>query len=389
MPSFRDESAMSKLNSPPSLFDSDRAPRKLWLSDDDFQSDMLKGVSRTFALTIPQLPTALCRVVSNAYLLCRIVDTIEDEPALSGARKSYFCEQFLETLNVAKSAELFSQQLAAALSSQTSLAEHDLIRNVPRVIRITRSFAEPQREALHRCVRTMAKGMGQFQLRGEKHGLRTLEDLDQYCYYVAGVVGQMLTRLFCLHSPEIAKRHDALMELAVSFGQGLQMTNILKDVWEDYQRGACWLPRRIFAEEGFDLSALTTARDRQGFERGVRRLIGIAHAHLGNAVSYSLLIPRQETGIRNFCLWAIGFAVSTLRKINKHIHYSDGNQVKISRASVKRTILTTRLTVQNDGFLKLLFYISTWGLPLALSSINWSPVATNETKQMGHGEITG
>ena len=179
------------------------------------------------------------------------------------------------------------------------------------------------------------------------------------------------------------------MELAVSFGQGLQMTNILKDVWEDYQHGACWLPRKIFAEEGFDLSALTTARDRQGFERGVRRLIGIAHAHLRNAVSYSLLIPKHETGIRNFCLWAIGFAVLTLRKIDKHIHYTDGNQVKISRASVKGTILTTRLTVQNDGFLKLLFYISTWGLPLAPSSIGWSSVATNATKQMGHGEITG
>ena len=68
----------------------------------------------------------------------------------------------------------------------------------------------------------MAKGMGQFQLRGEKQGLQSLEDLDQYCYYVAGVVGQMLTNLFCLHSPEIAQNRKALMALAVSFGQGLQ-----------------------------------------------------------------------------------------------------------------------------------------------------------------------
>ena len=100
----------------------------------------------------------------------------------------------------------FPANWAPALSSQTSPAEHELIRNIPRVIRITRSFSEPQREALHHCVRTMAKGMGQFQLRGENHGLQSLEDLDQYCYYVAGVVGQMLTRLFCLHSPEIAKQ---------------------------------------------------------------------------------------------------------------------------------------------------------------------------------------
>jgi len=361
---FTDESAMSKLTSTPNSDRIDLVPRKLWLSDDDFQSEMLEGVSRTFALTIPQLPAELCRVVSNAYLLCRIVDTIEDEPVLSGAQKNSFCQQFLKTLNVARNAEPFSRQLSASLSSQTPHAEHELIRNVPRVIRITRGFSEPQREALQRCVRTMAKGMGQFQSKGEKHGLQSLEDLDQYCYYVAGVVGQMLTRLFCLHSPEIAKNHDALMALAVSFGQGLQMTNILKDVWEDYQRGACWLPLKIFADEGFDLRDLTTARSRPGFERGVQRLVGIAHRHLKNALAYTLLIPKQETGIRNFCLWAIGLAVLTLRKINNHLDYTDGSQVKISRLSVKGTILATQLARQNGTLLKLLFYLAAWPLPL-------------------------
>ena len=375
MLAFRNESAMSKLTSPPS---SDLAPRKLWLSDDDFQSEMLEGVSRTFALTIPQLPAALCRVVSNAYLLCRIVDTIEDEPALTGARKNYFYEQFLRTLNVPRNAETFSRQLCVSLSSQTPPAEHELIRNVPRVVRITRSFSEPQREALQRCVSAMAKGMGQFQLRGEKQGLQSLEDLDQYCYYVAGVVGQMLTNLFCLHSLEIAQNRKALMALAVSFGQGLQMTNILKDVWEDYQRGACWLPRKVFAEEGFDLNDLTTGRNRQGFDRGVRRLVGITHGHLKNALSYSLLIPKEETGIRNFCLWAIGLALLTLRKINKHLYYTDGSQVKISRSSVKGTILATRLAVQNDRLLKLLFSIAARGLPSAFAS--GSSVGTSESR---------
>jgi farnesyl-diphosphate farnesyltransferase len=361
---FRDESAMSKLTSTPNSDRIDLVPRRLWLSDDDFQSEMLEGVSRTFALTIPQLPAELCRVVSNAYLLCRIVDTIEDEPVLSGAQKNSFCQQFLRTFNSARNAEPFSRQLCASLSSQTPPAEHELIRNVPRVIRITRGFSEPQREALQRCVRTMAKGMGQFQLRGEKYGLQSLEDLDEYCYYVAGVVGQMLTHLFCLHSAEVAKQHHALMALAVSFGQGLQMTNILKDVWEDYQHGACWLPRKMFAEEGFDLSDLTKAESRRGFERGVQRLVGIAHRHLKNALAYTLLIPKQETGIRNFCLWAIGLAVLTLRKINNHLDYTDGNQVKISRLSVKGTILATQLTRQNETLLKLIFYLAAWPLPL-------------------------
>jgi farnesyl-diphosphate farnesyltransferase len=374
---FRHESVMSK---PTLASGSDRVDpyaQRLRFSDDDFQSEMLKGVSRTFALTIPQLPPGLNRVVSNAYLLCRIVDTIEDEPGMTGVRKNYFCRQFLRALDGARNAERFSRQLCASLSSQTLPAEHELIRNVPRVLRITRSFSEPQREALQGCVRTMAEGMGKFQLRAQKNGVQSLEELDQYCYYVAGVVGQMLTRLFCLHSTAIAKNYDALMALAVSFGQGLQMTNILKDVWEDYRLGACWLPRQLFAGEGFDLGDLRTGQNRQGFEHGIRRLIGIAHGHLRNALSYSLLIPKHETGIRNFCLWAIGLAVLTLRKINSHLHYTDGNQVKISRLSVKGTLLFTGLSVKQDALLKYLFHVSAWRLPLVFPVAGWSPVVAS------------
>jgi farnesyl-diphosphate farnesyltransferase len=339
---------------------------------------MLQGVSRTFALTIPQLPPALCRVVSNAYLLCRIIDTIEDEPVISPPQKNYFCQQFLKTLSGEINAEPFPRQLGASLSSQTPPAEHELIRNLTRVVRITRSFSEAERGALQQCVRAMARGMSQFQLRGGKHGLQTLAELDQYCYYVAGVVGQMLTRLFCLHSPEIAKKRDSLMAFAISFGQGLQMTNILKDVWEDYERGACWLPRNLFAEEGFDLADLTTVKNRTEFERGIQRLIGIAHRHLRNAIAYTLLIPKQETGIRKFCLWATGLAVLTLRKINKRLYYTNGAQVKISRLSVKGTILATRLTLQNDALLKLLFYLAAWHLPLASERAGFPSLDPNE-----------
>jgi farnesyl-diphosphate farnesyltransferase len=382
MLSIRHESLLSE---PLLTSGSDRAEphgQRLSGSDDDFQSAMLAGVSRTFALTIPQLPPGLCRVVSNAYLLCRIVDTIEDEPDMNAARKNYFCRQFLHILDGARDAEPFSRQLCAALSSQTLPAEHELIRNIPRVLGITRSFSPPQREALQRCVRVMADGMGQFQLRADKQGLQSLIELDQYCYYVAGVVGQMLTRLFCLHSAAIAKNHDALMALATSFGQGLQMTNILKDVWEDFQQGACWLPRQLFAEEGFDLSDLSTGRNRQGFERGIRRLVGIAHGHLRNAISYSLLIPKHETGTRNFCLWAVGLAVLTLRKINRHLHYTDGNQVKISRLSVEGTVRLTGLSVRHDALLKYLYLISAWRLPLTFPLTGWSPAEASGSNEL-------
>lgn len=55
----------------------------------------LEGVSRTFAFTIPELPTGLRETVTNAYLLCRIADTIEDDPQLDADTKDSFHQRFL------------------------------------------------------------------------------------------------------------------------------------------------------------------------------------------------------------------------------------------------------------------------------------------------------
>ena len=68
------------------------------VSDLAYQAEILQDVSRTFALTIPQLPGALRDVVGNAYLLCRIADTIEDEPTLSAGQKQAFAERFVEVV---------------------------------------------------------------------------------------------------------------------------------------------------------------------------------------------------------------------------------------------------------------------------------------------------
>jgi farnesyl-diphosphate farnesyltransferase len=334
-------------------------------SDDQYQNHSLQGVSRTFALTIPQLPAPLCRAVSNAYLLCRIADTIEDEPAISAKQKRYFSQQFIRVVEGKVAAERFAAELAPLLSESTLPAERDLIRNVPRVIRITRSFNARQRDILARAVSIMARGMSVFQSNRDVSGLKDMPELDSYCYYVAGVVGEMLTELFCDYSRDIEKKRDAMMKLAISFGQGLQMTNILKDMWEDRLRGACWLPQEVFDRSRLDLKNLAAERGRlqDAFGEGLEKLIAIARGHLHNALSYTLLVPKNEPGIRRFCLWALGMAVLTLRKINRHRTFTSGSEVKISRRSVKATIFLTNALVRRDRLLKLLFSFAASGLP--------------------------
>ncbi len=328
-----------------------------------YQNEVLQGVSRTFALTIPQLPEKLRCVVGNAYLLCRIADTVEDEAALSADQKRLFTDQFIQVVEGEKQAITFAQDLFPLLSEQTLEAERDLIRNTERIIRITQSYNDNQKKALARCVRIMAKGMADYQEKETLNGLPDQVTMDDYCYYVAGVVGEMLAELFCDYSEEISQDHDELMDLSVSFGQGLQMTNILKDIWDDQQRGVCWLPRETFSKYGFNLTDLKPGNNNAEFQQGLGELLGIARAHLEDAMKYTLLLPPHEKGIRKFCLWAIGMAVLTLNKINKNRNFSHGYQVKISRRSVKATIFFTNIFVSNDKLLKLLFYFAAKSLP--------------------------
>ena len=119
------------------------------------------------------------------------------------------------------------------LGKECPQAEQDLILHTERVIRVTHSFTTVQQEILLRCVTVMAGGMAHFQAEETPFGLADMSQLNSYCYHVAGVVGEMLTSLFCDYSDEMATHQQELMQLSVHFGQGLQMTNILKDVRED------------------------------------------------------------------------------------------------------------------------------------------------------------
>lgn len=337
-----------------------RAP----VADEIYQERILQDVSRTFALTIPQLPPDLRKVISNAYLLCRITDTVEDDNALASEQTRRLANMFADVVAGKVPAQVFTDELYPLLSGHTLSAEHDLIKHVPAIIRITHSFNPVQRAALERCVRIMANGMADYQDTETLAGLTDLPAMDKYCYYVAGVVGEMLTELFCDYSQEINLQREKMMPLAVSFGQGLQMTNILKDIWEDRKRGACWLPRDIFHKQGFELVRLQPGCEDEGFHRGLGILIGVARDHLRDALDYTLLIPPRETGIRRFCLWALGMAVLTLNKVNARRNFSRGTEVKISRRSVKATILTTNLLARHDKSLRMLFKFAARNLPV-------------------------
>jgi len=339
------------------------------VADEDYQNRILPHVSRTFALTIPQLPPALRTPVTNAYLLCRIADTIEDETPASASTTLVLQQRFVAVVCEREEADMLARDVAPQLSERTLPAERDLVLNMKRVVGITTRLGDTERVAIQRCLDIMCHGMHQFQQTASLRGLERSTDLDDYCYYVAGVVGQMLTELFCAYSPEARARRTELHDLAVSFAQGLQMTNILKDVWEDHHRGACWLPQEVFTRYGVDLSQIAPGKAGSGFDAGMRELVGVAHVHLRNALAYTLLMPPKETGIRRFCLWAIGLAVLTLRRIVATPGFTSGSQVKVSHAAVGLTQFSTNAAIRNNWLLQRLFNLAAMGLPLAAPAV--------------------
>lgn len=348
-----------------SVADGRRGAQTATARDLAYQTAALRGVSRTFALTIPELPDALREVVGNAYLLCRIADSIEDEPALTPRQKRGFGNRFVDVIEGREDAAAFGTELAALLSPSTTEDERNLVANTQTVVRITMGFRATQRRALVRCVRIMTEGMSEFQRMDTSAGLRDLRLLDRYCYVVAGVVGEMLTDLFCHYSSEIEARRDALLPLAVSFGQGLQMTNILKDVWEDLSRGACWLPRDVFLAVGFDLRELSACRNNPAFAAGVAELAAIARGHLAKALRFIQLIPRWETGVRRHCVWALGMALLTLRRVQATPMFASGADVKISRRDVRVVTTLGSLASRSNSALDLLFHALVHGLPVS------------------------
>jgi farnesyl-diphosphate farnesyltransferase len=344
-----------------------------------FCREVLPAVSRTFALNIPVLPEPLDSAVTVAYLLCRVADTLEDEVG-GPARVELLGELArLTRLPVGweQEARRFTQEAKGALRQEVPQAEVQLVEGVGRVLEALASHAAPVREHVAACVTTMTRGMGKMGMLGRSVGgglgLASVEETLEYCYYVAGTVGEMLTRLFSWYSPAVAKVSSRLEPRSVAFGNALQLTNILKDVRADLERGSCWLPRTVLAEHGLKPEELLEPRHQGAALEAHGKLVGVAHSELREALEYVVALPREEKGIRLFCLWPLFLAVMTLRKLYRNKAVLEGVPVKVSRRTVAWVMRVTRLLAGQDWGLRQLFSVLTASLPPTVPLPDVSP----------------
>ena len=320
-----------------------------------FARAALPGVSRTFAISIRFLPGMLGRAVLTAYLLCRIADTIEDDGTASPARKQELLDGFLRCLDDGAAADAFP---AAAQDIAGDPAHVALLRHTDVVCVLLRSLPDASRARVAYWVSEMVRGMRKF-VGLYPNGIRiqTLAEYREYCYYVAGTVGCMLTELWQLHAPSVGRAEfDRLWTKCRQFGEALQTVNILKDIAFDAEHeNAIYIPASSLAEHGSGHATLLVASYRDRNHAAVEDFVRLAWTDLDDALEYLLFVPRRAVAIRAFCVLPLLFAYATLRDLARSREMlRAGGAVKISRREVRSLMVAGLAAVMSNRALRAL-----------------------------------
>jgi farnesyl-diphosphate farnesyltransferase len=276
--------------------------------------DALLRVSRTFALNIRCLSGRMLESVRLAYLLCRAADALEDSwPGPAPEMAARFDDLVGALAGDADAATRLSRGAAA----QRPRADLDLIARLPALLSVLDALEPADAADVRACVTTMTLGMKRYATRAVERGHETpyLDDdreLRDYCYVVAGCVGEMLTRLVARGLPDDdADTVRRRLELAPVVGEALQLTNILLDWPVDLRGGRCHVPASWLATHGLTPRALVQPSP-AAHELSLR-LASLAHQALDRVPDYLETLPTREHRYRLFCLLPALWARSSLR----------------------------------------------------------------------------
>lgn len=294
---------------------------------------VLQEVSRTFALNIEHLEGDTYRAVLLGYLLFRIADTFEDNTFRDERDKitdlTDFSDIFTGNRALPERLSLYEPLKNRWMDNSP---EKGLIENGHVVLQCYFDLPALYREIIDPLLSESIGGMIWFQRRKmeckeEVFQLKDIGELEEYCYYVAGIVGIMLTRIFCLKD-RIGDYRAGLEKYQVPFGLALQMINIIKDYNKDMLRGWCYLPVSVTERCGVDIRDIWRLSDEQ--RKGIIRELTLpVTGHLDSTLSYIKLLPVEERAVRMFCVIPFVLAYNTLHKIIR----GEGN--KLTRSEVR------------------------------------------------------
>uniref|UniRef100_A0A7S3D7J1 Squalene synthase n=1 Tax=Palpitomonas bilix TaxID=652834 RepID=A0A7S3D7J1_9EUKA len=259
--------------------------------------DVLTRTSRSFASVILQLGDDLRDSVCIFYLVLRGLDTIEDDMSIPLQEKLEMLYKFpiyLET--------------PGWNTTHGEDAYKDLMKNFDKIIDVYSKLPKPHREVISDITKRMGEGMAHFATRE----VVTKADWDQYCYYVAGLVGIGLSRLFYVSGLESEKYNqmDSTASLANSMGLFLQKTNITRDYLEDIIEGRIFWPKEVWSKYAEKLEDFRAPANKDKALACLNELITDALGHGLDCVDY--MVTLQDKNNFMFCAVPQVMAIATL-----------------------------------------------------------------------------
>ena len=301
--------------------------------------EAVQGVSRTFALTVDVLEEPMASQICVGYLLCRVADTVEDAGHIPPDAQSNVLRTYRRAIDPDDETDIgeFREGVDEWLPAERD-DDWAVVAEAPTVAATFAELDPEAQAAIIPPVLEMVDGMAMFVDRHATEGGLRIDDrdeLEQYCYYAAGTVGNLITNL--LTRGDVAEeRARRLRETAEEFGLLLQLVNVSKDVYDDYtEENNVYLPAEWLEAEGVDQERVVHPENRESSARVVGRTADYARSFLDDAQAYLETMPLSNGNTME--AWTVPYllAVGTLRELGSRPEDAlTETGVKVSRQEV-------------------------------------------------------
>lgn len=274
--------------------------------------------SRSFAIPLLKLDDRFKTPIVVEYNLNKTIDTIEDSISLEADEKIDLIHSFCDYLDRDK----LSPQVQKKMLEVTPKNESFVFKNYGATINLYNTLSKEEKDLSKKWIKEMAQGMCAFLTRP----VQTPQDLDEYCYYVAGTVGIFLTHILHLKGDNVTLGALKKMERnAVALGLFLQKLNIIRDFEEDKasKKWAFW-PRSYFEEERDPVKIL----NKMCYETLKNNLPG--------AIAYYSDIPPGNDSYYFFIRFILCSGIEYLKILKDNASVFSRKKVKLSRIFIKK-----------------------------------------------------
>ena len=318
---------------------------------------ILEGTSRSFYLSLKELPRAIRPQVSLLYMLARTSDTIADseggEPReLLEALESY------DDFTQGRTSE--APRLSSFSEFQTNKSEGLLLKNVETIVSRIEGFSESDQESIRSCLGIIISGqildVNRFSLGAEDiPSIEKDDELDDYAYRVAGSVGEFWTRMSLAHLFKLDhEKENQLFENGVKFGKSLQMINILRDIPADLELGRCYIPRKSLEKHKLSPHDLLDKSKMEPFRPLYDEYLDLTSRYLESAIQYIEMIPHSQFRLRGSCMLPVIIGKRTVSLLRGRNVLDRKDRIKIDRSEIKEVVQQVVMAIPFKGSSKKL-----------------------------------